>query len=238
MEYYYTPKSNVNLMENKLFLEDFEFKHLVKVLRKKEGDLIKITDGLRNIFDCKIVNITKGRIFCDILEKHYNLFEPEFYLKLFIAPLRNITRFEFALEKAVELGVSFIQPVITEFTVNKSSFSRNKMERFSKILISAMGQSQRCLLPEFGNVISFEDMLKLTKNSQNKIIMYEYAENNEKSTLNKNIKEISLFIGPEGGFSKQEINKCVNNKWQTHSLGERKLRAETAAIVSVFELLK
>lgn len=238
MEYYYTPKSNVNLKENTLFLEDFEYKHLVKVLRKKEGDLLKITDGLRNIFDCRIVNISKGKVICSILEKHFNLFEPDINLKLYLAPLRNNTRFEFALEKAVELGVTFIQPVITEFTVNKSSFSKNKMDRISKILISAMGQSQRCLLPEFGNAISFDDMLKTTKTVQNKVVMYEYADSSEKSGVDMLKKEICLLIGPEGGFSKQEINMLINNKWQTHSLGERKMRSETAAIVSVFELLK
>jgi 16S rRNA (uracil1498-N3)-methyltransferase len=238
MEYYYTQKSNIDINNNTLKLDNFEYKHLIKVLRKKVGDLIKITDGERNIFDCKIVNITKGEIFCSIIEKHFNLYEPEINLKLYLAPLRNNTRLEFAIEKAVELGVICIQPVITEFTVNKSSFSKNKMERISKILISAIGQSQRCLLPEFGNVISFEEMIKSTKSSPNKVIMYEFADISEKSGIDKNFKEISLLIGPEGGFSKQEINILVKNKWQTHSLGQRKLRAETAAIVSVFELLK
>jgi 16S rRNA (uracil1498-N3)-methyltransferase len=238
MEYYYTPESNIDLNNNTLFLEDFEYKHLVKVLRKKEGDLLKITDGLRNIFDCRIVNISKGRIICDILEKHFNLYEPEAYLKLFIAPLRNNTRFEFAVEKAVELGVSCIQPVITEFTINKSSFSKNKLERISKIIVSAMGQSQRCLLPGFENIISFDDMLESTKSAPNKVVMYEYAQSTEKSGIDKQKKEINLLIGPEGGFSKQEINKLVNSNWQMHSLGDRKIRSETAAIVSVFELLK
>ncbi|MBI5402631.1 MAG: 16S rRNA (uracil(1498)-N(3))-methyltransferase [Ignavibacteriae bacterium] len=238
MEYYYTPKSNIDLNNNTLFLEDFEYKHLVKVLRKKEGDLLKITDGLRNIFDCRIVNISKGKVICTIEKNYFNLFEPDVNLKLYIAPLRNNTRLEFALEKAVELGVSCIQPVITEFTVNKSSFSKNKMERISKIIVSAMGQSQRCLLPEFRNTISFGDMLKSTKNDINKIVMYEYALSTEKSKINREIKEINLLIGPEGGFSKQEINMLVSNNWQIHSLGERKMRSETAAIVSVFELLK
>lgn len=238
MEYYYTPESNINPDNNTLFLEDFEYKHLAKVLRKKVGDLLKITDGLRNIFDCKIVNISKGRILCEILDKHFNLYEPEVNLKLFIAPLRNNTRFEFAIEKAVELGVCCIQPVITEFTINKSSFSKNKLERITKIIISAMGQSQRCLLPGFENVISFDNMFKSTNSAHNKVVMYEFAQSSEKPGIDKQQKEINLLIGPEGGFSKQEINKLVQNNWQTHSLGDRKIRSETAAIVSVFELLK
>jgi 16S rRNA (uracil1498-N3)-methyltransferase len=238
MEYYYTPASNIDLQNNKLILDDFEHKHLVKVLRKKIGDTLKITDGKRNIFDCKIVKVSGDSIECEILEKKYNLYEPEINLKLFIAPLRNNSRFEFAIEKAVELGVNSIQPVITEFTINKNSFSKTKLDRIIKIIISAMGQSQRCYLPGFENAITFEDMIKSTKDLPNKIVMYEYADSDEKSLIDKSKKEISLLIGPEGGFSKQEIKVLSNNNWQVHSLGDRKIRAETAAIISIFELLK
>ncbi|MCX6164487.1 MAG: RsmE family RNA methyltransferase [Ignavibacteriae bacterium] len=160
MEYYYTPASNIDLQNNKLILNDFEHKHLIKVLRKKIGDLLKITDGQRNIFNCKIVKVSGDIVVCDILDKEYNLYEPNINLKLFIALLRNNTRFEFAIEKAVELGVNSIQPVITEYTINKSSFSKTKLDRISKIIISAMGQSQRCYLPGFDNAISFDDMIK------------------------------------------------------------------------------
>lgn len=238
MEYYFTSASNIDLQNNKLTLNNFEHKHLIKVLRKKTGDTLKVTDGQRNIFDCKIVKISDDTVVCEILDKKYNVYEPEINLKLFIAPLRNNTRFEFAIEKAIELGSNSIQPVITEFTINKSSFSKTKLERISKIIISAMGQSQRCYLPGFENVICFDDMLKSTKDSPNKIVMYEYADKDKKSLIDKTKKEISLIIGPEGGFSKKEIDILVCNNWQMHSLGDRKIRAETAAIVSIFELLK
>lgn len=238
MEYYYTPASNVDLKNKKLILEDFEHKHLVKVLRKKKGDEVKITDGQRNIFNCKIVKIADDSVICEILDVEHNLFEPDIKLKLFLAPLRNNSRFEYAIEKAVELGVDSIQPVITEFTVNKSSFSKSKLERYSKIIISAMGQSQRCFLPTFNNVITFDEMIKSTKNSPNKIVMYEYADTSSKSLVDKSKKEISLLIGPEGGFSKREMDVLIKNNWQIHSLGDRKIRSETAVIVSVFELLK
>lgn len=238
MEYYYTPVTNIDLKNARLVLEGSEHRHLVKVLRKKAGDRLNITDGQRNIYDCRIVKIAGDRMICEILGSEYNLYEPEFNLKLYIAPLRNSSRFEFAIEKAVELGASVIQPVITEFTVNKSSFSKTKAERYKKIIISAMGQSQRCFLPEFGNVIPFKDMITSTKSSRNKIVMYEYADSGEKSEIDRSKKEISLLIGPEGGFSKQEIGVLKQNGWQIHLLGERKIRAETAVIVSIFELLK
>jgi 16S rRNA (uracil1498-N3)-methyltransferase len=237
MEYYYTHPSKIDSENNSLTLDDFEHKHLIKVLRKKAGDTIKITDGMRNIYDCKIVKISGNNVRCEILKKYFNLYEPDVNLKLYLAPLRNNARFEFAIEKAVELGVNSIHPVITEFTVNKSSFSKSKMERYSKIIISAVGQSQRCFLPSFGNVISFDEFIKSTEDSPNKIVMYEFAGSEKKSEIDKNNKEISLLIGPEGGFSKKEIDRLNANQWQMHSLGERKFRSETAAIVSIFELL-
>ena len=238
MEYYYTKSANVDLDNDRLIVDGFEHKHLVKVLRKKAGDTLKITDGARNIYDCKIVKISEDKIICDILGKYFNLYEPEINLHLYIAPLRNSARFEFAVEKAVELGVGTINLLSTEFTINKSSFSGTKLERLSKIIISAMGQSQRCFLPELKNVDSFGEMLTSTKNAPNKIVMYEYADSTVKSGTDKSKKEISLLIGPEGGFSKQEINMLLNANWQMHSLGNRKIRSETAAIVSIFELVK
>jgi 16S rRNA (uracil1498-N3)-methyltransferase len=238
MEYYYTPATNIDLKNNRLEIRDFEYKHLIKVLRKKTGDNIKITDGKRNIFDCRIVKISDDCAICEILGKEYNLYEPEINLKLFISPLRNNARFEFAIEKAVELGVSSIHPVVTEFSVVKSSFSNTKLDRYRKIIISAMGQSQRCVLPHFENAISFEDMIKDSKQSPNKVVMFEYADVSSKSFIDNSKKEISLFIGPEGGFSKREMDVLKQNNWQVHSLGERKIRSETAVIVSVFELLK
>lgn len=238
MEYYYTKASNVDLESKRLVLDDFEHRHIVKVLRKKTGDMLKITDGMGNIYDSKILSISSDKILCEIIEKSFNLYEPAIDLKLFIAPLRNNARFEFAIEKAVELGVNSIHPVASEYTVNKNSFSKTKLERFNKIIISAMGQSQRCFLPKLENVISFEEMISVTKNSPNKVVMYEYADSRAKSGLNKEEKEISLLIGPEGGLSEQEINLLRNSHWQAHSLGDRKIRSETAAIVAIFELLK
>jgi len=122
MEYYYTPSENVFESENKLYLREFEFKHLAKVLRKKTGDIVFITDGKKNIYECIITEIGKNEIVCAIEKKETDLNEPEIKLTLCLAPLRNLTRFEFAVEKAVELGVNTIVPVITQFTISKKYF--------------------------------------------------------------------------------------------------------------------
>jgi len=238
MEYYFTEEKNVDSLNSRLIVEGFEYKHLVRVLRKKEGDTITITDGNRNIYYCKIVEITKDKIVCKIINNDYNLYEPELKLYLFVSPLRNSDRFEFLIEKVVELGVFEIYPVVSKYTVLNNRFSETKMNRLRKIIISAMGQSQRCYLPIIHNTIKFEDILEITKDKFNKIVYYEHNGNIISNVGKNSTDEIYILIGPEGGFDKLEIDILVYNNWHVESLGKRKLRAETAAIISVFEQLK
>jgi 16S rRNA (uracil1498-N3)-methyltransferase len=176
MEYYFTPKENIDESKSLLIIDDFEYRHLAKVLRKKAGDLITITDGCRNIYHCEIENIDSRNITCRIINKDYNKFEPDTEIVLCISLLRNMDRLEFAIEKAVELGVYCIQPVITEFTVNKNILSNSKIKRIRKIIIGAMGQSQRCLLPELRSELKLNELIKSTHSETNKIVMYESTD--------------------------------------------------------------
>ena len=236
MEYYYTDPENIDEKNAVLTVSGQDSKHISRVLRKKTGDIVKITDGCRNIFTARIVEIKKDSVLCSILEKSYNLFEPEMNLMLFAAPLRNQDRFEFLVEKAVEIGVGEITPVITQNTVSKSVFSDNKIERLKKIMIHAMGQSQRCFLPRLNDAATLDDIVKMTAIFNNKIVFYEFAE---PAGLIKadNDKDVCVLFGPEGGFDKKEIDLLVENNWQVCSLGERKLRSETAAIIGIYEII-
>lgn len=236
MEYYYTEPVNINTVSGTLFIKGFEHRHLSKVLRKTSGETITVTDGKRNIYKCTIVRITKDSIECSIDDVKHNLFEPEVNVRLYVSPLRNQDRFEFLIEKAVELGVFEIQPVITNRTVLKSSFSDTKLERFKKIIISAMSQSQRCYMPQINNIIDLDGLIDSSRESDVKYLYYEFAEENQAPKKKfKQSDNICILIGPEGGFEENEIQKLLKNKWQLRSLGKRKLRAETAAILSVFE---
>lgn len=239
MEYYYTDTENINTVTGKLIIKGMEHRHLAKVLRKTEGENVTVTDGKRNIYECTIVRITKDSIDCSINDVKHNLFEPEVNVRLFVSPLRNQNRFEFLVEKAVELGVYEIQPVITMHTIQKSGFSAAKMGRFKKIIISAMSQSQRCYMPLIHNVIDLNGLIETTHEYDLKYLYYEFAEENQVSKRKFNQSEnICILIGPEGGFDKAEIQELLKNNWQLRSLGMRKMRAETAAIVSVFENIK
>ena len=237
MEYYFIAKEKIDTAANEITVDGEEYNHLFRVLRKREGDFIVITDGELNIYECRVISSDKTKFKCRIENRKYNLFEPDIDLTLFIAPLRNISRFEFAVEKAVELGVKRIQPVSTVHTILKNSFSNTRMDRIRNIIKRATGQSQRCFLPEFRNVIPFDEMLKITEGEHNKIAMYEYSDDEAQIVTDNNSKDFYLLIGPEGGISNEEINKLTLSNWKFKSLGERKIRSETAAIVSVFKII-
>jgi 16S rRNA (uracil1498-N3)-methyltransferase len=238
MEYYYTPKKNINTVKNTLIIDDdFEYRHLAKVLRKKPGEKIDVTDGELNIYRCEISEITKDSIRCSITKTERDLYEPDKKIHLYLSPLKSADRFEFAIEKAVELGVHSITPVITRHTVNKSAFNETKLNRLHRISMSAMGQSQRCYLPKVNNIITFDKLLEDTISNKNRIVMYEFSEKDTKFVYDLSSKDVFLLIGPEGGFTEEEIFGLRDSGWQVGSLGDRKLRAETAAIVSIFEII-
>lgn len=234
MEYYYTPKQYVS--ESSLTVVDDEAKHLSRVLRKKSGEEIFVTDGEGNLYKTKISGMNKTAIDCTIIEKLQNVNEPSLKITLYQSLIKNPDRFEFVIEKSVELGVYAIQPVFTENTINKTT---SKVDRWQSIALSAMKQSQRCILPKIHEPISFLDAL--TKAAGLKLIADEKPSDNSTSIQslhqNKQTGEISLFIGPEGGFSIDEVILALNNGFEALSLGARKFRSETAAIITVGLLL-
>lgn len=236
MEYYFAEEKNINRTSGEIIITGFEYKHLAKVLRKKPGDEITLTDGKLNVYACKIEDVNSNAVKCKIEKIQTGLYEPQKKVTLFLSPLKNLSRFEFAVEKAVELGVSKIQPVITEHTIQKNEFSETKKERLRKIIISAMCQSQRCHLPELRESLTLNKMIEQTQNDKIKIVMFEFSKDSGLEETADNGNELDLLIGPEGGFSEKEIELLSGNGWKVKSLGNRKLRAETAAIVSVYKL--
>ena len=237
MEYYVIDEHNSSSDGNSVIIRGDLYKHLAIVLRKKNSDTIVLSDGKGNILECNILKIDKTSIHCNIFNRKFGLYEPEISVRLFLAPLRNQSRFEFAVEKAVEIGVMEIVPVITKYTVTKEIFSKSRYNRLLKIIKSAAGQSQRCVLPVINQVINFSEMIELTNGSKDKIVMYEHSEKEENKHFKIKNKKVDLLIGPEGGFDADEIKILCEQGWIKRSLGKRKLRAETAAIVSLFEII-
>jgi 16S rRNA (uracil1498-N3)-methyltransferase len=230
LEYYFTDKNNIR--KDTLLIINEEAEHLFKVLRRKEGQELYVTDGEYSVYKCEIIKAGKYEISCSITDRYYKLNEPDIKITLYPALLRNHDRFEFIIEKAVELGVHEIYPVITDRVLNKEW---NKRDRWQSIAMSAMKQSQRCYLPFINEPSEFVDLInRLNENSVN-IIGHE--NENKSRNLNELIKsvsynnECSVFTGPEGGFSPEEILLAEKNKFSFIKLGNRKMRSETAAIV-------
>lgn len=231
MEYYYTPKEYIS--QSTLTIVDEEAKHLARVLRKSAGEEIYVTDGLGNLYKTKISSVAKNLIECVITEKIKDTAEPELKINLFQSLIKNPDRFEFVIEKSVELGVTSITPVITENVINKTT---DKTERWQAIALSAMKQSQRCLLPVVNAPVSFEEAVKNSIGL--KLAAHEKITENSVKISDDVIKNytgdtLSIFVGPEGGFTNDEINLSLNNGFITLNLGKRKYRSETAAILAV-----
>lgn len=232
MEYYFTPKTYIS--GTSLTIVDAEAKHVAKVLRKRSGEDIFVTDGEGNLYKAKISSIGKEHINCNISEKFRDVNEPAQRITLYQSLIKNPDRFEFVIEKAVELGVYAIQPVVTENVVNKTT---DKTERWQSIALAAMKQSQRCYLPKVSSPVSFADAAASAMGDL-KLIAHEKA-GTDSFTINKidAENEVSLFIGPEGGFSDEEVTSALSNGFKVLNLGARKYRSETAAILACSLLL-
>ncbi len=217
---------NINNEKTQIVLNNQEHAHLSKVLRKSTGDLINVTDGLGYIYECRIDEIVKGSTTLSVLNSyHYNIEYPQ--LTIAISITKKISRFEWFLEKATEIGVYSIIPIISQH----SEKSRLNFDRCAKILVSAMKQSLRTRLPILNAPIGFNDYIKRTAEIDKKFIATCRANNPVllKYELKKGFSA-EILIGPEGGFSEKEINNAKNTNFTPVSLGQSRLRTETAGV--------
>lgn len=207
-----------------------EAQHCVKVLRKKEGDEIFITDGKGYFYDAEILQAHPKHSLVSIL----NTIQPkkgwDFYLQIAFAPTKNIDRIEWFAEKATEIGVDRFSPLLCQHSERKEI----KNQRIEKILISAMKQSQKALLPKLDEMRSFSDFIKQDFEGR-KFIAHCYPTEQPKPTIKEIYKKgenALILIGPEGDFSEKEVEEALQSGFEAISLGESRLRTETAALVA------
>ncbi|MFN3550925.1 MAG: RsmE family RNA methyltransferase [Endomicrobiia bacterium] len=215
-----------------------EVKHIKKSYRAKVGDLLRLFDGKGCIVKAKIRKITAQNIILDIIEK--NFFQKENFEIIICQGLIKIDRFELVLEKSTEIGVDKIVPLELENIVVKKEKFIKKYERFKKIILESAKQSNRIFLPEIDNVMSLEEIFVNHNNGLN-IILYKNSEKKLKDIENeiRSSKKIKIFVGPEGDFSKKEI-EFLREKNATYfiNLTNNVLRSETAAIVALGTILQ
>ncbi len=210
-----------------------EFKHLTHVMRKQAGDAIVIVDGKGKAYASVIQEIATGSAICAVQEITERIHEPRTTVTLAVALLKNPSRFDVLVEKTTELGVHRIVPLITERTIP----AHGKQDRWQKIALGAMKQSQRCHLPEVLEPVSFASFLDTSGSGELRLIPHEGVSEPPLKSVPCTFPSISICIGPEGGFTASEVKMAAEAGFVAVSLGDRRLRTETAAIVAIATVL-
>ncbi|BFP42721.1 16S rRNA (uracil(1498)-N(3))-methyltransferase [Flavobacteriaceae bacterium GF1] len=204
-----------------------ESKHIVKVLRKKEGDILNITNGRGYHFRAKILEADPKKCKAQIVSEEKTI--PKLHsLHIAIAPTKMNDRFEWFLEKATEIGVDEITPILCDHSERKVI----KTERLEKVLQAAMKQSLQTYLPKLNPLTPFQDFLDLV---EGELKFIAHCHEDEKLELKRKVqadKDVVVLIGPEGDFSKSEIRRALDHGFHPVSLGRNRLRTETAGIVA------
>ena len=226
MQLFYAPEISLP----RYTLNEEESKHCIRVLRMTIGDELHITDGKGNMHRCKVVSDNVKRCEVEIVETIPE-YEPMTYgLTMCVAPTKIIDRFEWFLEKATEIGVSEVYPLECDHSERRQI----KHEREEKVITAAVKQSLKAYHPKLHELTSVRDIIKMDFEGE-KYIAHCDSEFGERPYLGKMVKKGAntlILIGPEGDFSKEEINFALQNGFKAISLGRERLRTETAAVVA------
>lgn len=215
--------------DKQLLLSPEESKHALRVLRIQPGDIAEILNGKGQRFTARFEGAERKQCFFTVLETEHTDPRPV-YLTMAIAPTKSIDRFEWALEKATEIGVERIVPIISRHSERKVV----KTERSQKILIAAMKQSRTTWLPEITEPVPYSVFLKDLSNQKASRYIAHCFKNDLPHFHNESASEkLEILIGPEGDFDEMEVQQATELGWKEISLGQTRLRTETAAIVAV-----
>jgi 16S rRNA (uracil1498-N3)-methyltransferase len=219
--------SSINENTESFFFDKEESKHIIKVLRKKDNDILFVTNGLGYLFKTKITLASDSKCTVKILSAVKSE-TPQFHLHLAVAPTKMNERFEWFLEKATEIGIHEITPILCDRSERKVI----NQERFEKIILTAMKQANVLFLPKLNKFKTFKEFMQV-KNEGMQLIAHceETSKKSLKSVLKPN-QNVTLLIGPEGDFSEKEIQLATAQNFTAVSLGNTRLRTETAAIVA------
>lgn len=225
MQLFYNPQLDSSVSQ--FTFSEEESKHITKVLRKKEGDILNITNGKGYWFEARIISANPKKCAAEIFDttkKH----PTKHRLHMAVAPTKLNDRFEWFLEKATEIGVNEITPIICERSERKTV----KIDRLKRVVQSGMKQSLQTYLPKLNDACTSKEFMEKTREG---LCFIAHCEDDEKLDLKRRVapdKDVTILIGPEGDFSKSEIELAYTNGFLPVSLGQNRLRTETAAIVA------
>ncbi len=205
-----------------------ESRHCIKVLRLKSGDVVHLSDGKGNLYKTKIKDVDVKKCSLEILEVTNEYGKKDYKIHIAVAPTKNINRFEWFLEKATEIGIDQITPLICEHSERRII----KPERLNRVIIAAMKQSLKAYLPMLNPPQSFANFIDQKFDSERYIAYSSKNYRNNLKDLYKKQKDAVIMIGPEGDFSNQEVGMAIQSGFKPISLGPARLRTETAALVT------
>jgi len=231
MHIFYTPE-----ISGKTYtLDETESKHCVRVLRLEKGDEITLVDGNGGWFSAEIADPNPKRCVVNVIKSELNFGKREYRIHIGIAPTKNMDRIEWFLEKATEIGINRVTPLLCRFSERKEV----KLDRLEKVMVSAMKQSLKAYLPQLDELTKFADFIHQPFEGQ-KFIAHCEEQHREllKNAMNPGGNYL-ILIGPEGDFSPEEIELAINAGFLPVSLGDSRLRTETAGVVAchTFNLL-
>jgi len=228
--------------KERLTLRGKEAEHCAKVLRHKVGETLFVIDGRGGMYRCLISEITlpkKGEpaVECSIEERSVGVGERNYTLTMAVCPTKNMERFEWFVEKATEMGVERIIPIISEHSIRTTI----KKERVEAVALSATKQSLKSYLPEIEECVSVEDFLHRDR-EKDTLALIAHCEEGEKKSIRSYLggsskgRNVLIMIGPEGDFSEKEIALALSKGYKPVTLGPSRLRVETAALSAVSEI--
>lgn len=209
-------------------LDETESKHCIRVLRHVKGDQLILVDGKGCRYEAIISDPNPKKCVVEVVKTIVDFEKRDYYLHIAIAPTKNIDRFEWFLEKATEIGIDEITPLLCEHSERKQI----NVDRLEKVLVTAMKQSLKAFKPKLNNLTKFETFIESTT-SEFKFIAH-CAEGDKQNLfyIAKPATSTLVLIGPEGDFSLVEIEAALKNNFKEISLGKSRLRTETAGIVA------
>ena len=213
--------SNYKANDKYVVMNEIDSKHISRSFRKNIGDSIMITNGFGCLCNAEIVEIGKKiKVKINSIEK----FKPSSHsVHIALSPLKNVSRFEWFVEKSTELGISQITPLVCEYSEKK----KVNMDRLERILISSLKQSNQFFKPIINSIKTFEDFIR---DNEDELLMANLKTSNKIKRELFTQNNICLMIGPEGGFSDSEIKLAKKKNIKEITLGNSRLRSETAAI--------
>ncbi|WDF55116.1 16S rRNA (uracil(1498)-N(3))-methyltransferase [Mucilaginibacter sp. KACC 22063] len=230
MHLFYTP--NITSPQSHYQLSEEESKHCIRVLRLQKGDEVQLIDGRGGLYVSTIADDHPKRTLLEITSSIQEYQKRNHYLHIAVAPTKNIERLEWFLEKATEIGIDEISLIICQRSERKEA----KTDRLDKIITAAVKQSLKAYHPVLNEPVSFSKFLSADFDGQKFIAHCEPGEKiNLKSALKLQGSSL-ILIGPEGDFTPQEIDMALKNDYKAITLGESRLRTETAALEACFEV--